>query len=147
MSYLAKQAIYPRIAILDLTPSSATWTTVNAPTFTPSLKTGTTVLPYMSISGNTLLLENGCYYVEFWIGGSKSVQSLSGAYSPHIDGVAQSDFVGSTNPSALKNRCEGAMLSFTITNAQSVLSFACTSVSSGTFTFVNDQCFAILYKG
>lgn len=146
MSYLSKQAIYPKIAIINLSPSSATWTTANTPTFTPTLKSGTSALPYSSISGNDLILDAGCYYVEFWIGGSKSVQSLSGSYSPFLNGTATADFIGSTNPSSLKNRCEGSMLSFTISDNQANLSFACTTVSSGTFTFVTEQCFAILYK-
>jgi hypothetical protein len=146
MSYLAKRAEWPKIAILNLTPSSSTWTTSNTPTFTPSLKSGTTDLPYLSISGDNLNLDNGCYYVEFWVGGTKSAQTVTGTFSTLVNTVNTSDFVGSLNGSALKNRAEGCFTSFTIQDAIGSLSFACTSVSNGTFTFVNDQCFAIVYK-
>jgi hypothetical protein len=146
MSYLAKRAEWPKIAILNLTPSSSTWTTSNTPTFTPSLKSGTTNLPYLSISGDNLNLDNGCYYVEFWVGGTKAAQNVTGTYSCKVNNNVFFDYEGSLIGRQSKNRAEGCYASFTIQDSSATLSFSCTSVTSNTFTFVNDQCFAIVYK-
>jgi hypothetical protein len=146
MSYLAKKASWPKIAILNLSPSVSTWSS-QTPTFTPSLKTSTTNLPYTSIVGNTVNLSHGCYYVEFWVGGSKSSQATTGYYSTSVNGIVTSSFIGYLNGENTSNRAEGCFTSFTINDNSGTLTFGCTTVaSSGTFTFTASQCFAILYK-
>jgi hypothetical protein len=145
MSYLAKRAEWAKIAIFNLMPSAATFS--SSVFFTPTLKSSTANLPYVSLSGSTVNLSNGCYYVEFWIAGSKSVSSVTGYYSTFINGIATSSFIGFLNGENTNNRAEGCFTSFTIDDSSGTLAFQCTTnATNGSFTFSNAQCFAILYK-
>jgi hypothetical protein len=145
MSYLAKRAEWPKIAIFNLMPSASAFS--SSVFFTPTLKSSTTDLPYISLSSGTVNLSHGCYYVEFWIAGSKSVSSVTGYYSTVINGTATSSFIGFLNGENTNNRAEGCFTSFTIDGSSGTLEFQCTTnATNGIFTFSNAQCFAILYK-
>ena len=80
MSYLAKIARFPDVAIFTLAGGSQ-WSTTTQLTWTPSLKSSTTQPPHVGIVGNSIELSHGSYHVEYHIAGTKQSQGVSGNYT------------------------------------------------------------------
>lgn len=149
MSFLAKQAIWPKVAIFTLS-GGAQWTTTTQLTWTPTLKQSTTDQPHVQIVGNQIELSHGSYHVEYHVAGTKQSQSVSGTYTINFqnDPSLTPDFLGSLSGDPIENRHEGCKASFEVKGDSEYISFSTNSFASGNFNMIytDSMCFVILWK-
>jgi len=149
MSFLAKQAIWPKVAIFTLS-GGAQWTTTTQLTWTPTLKQSTTDQPHVQIVGDQIELSHGSYHVEYYVAGTKQSQSVSGTYTINFqnDPSLTPDFLGSLSGDPIENRHEGCKASFEVKGDSEYISFSTNSFASSNFNMIytDSMCFVILWK-
>jgi hypothetical protein len=149
MSYLAKTARFPDVAIFTLA-GGAQWSTTTQLTWTPSLKSSTTTQPHVGIVGNSIELAHGSYHVEYHIAGTKQAQSVSGNYTITFTNEPSTEvtFLGQLGGDPIKNRHEGCKASFEVKGVNEFITFQTSSFTSANFnlSYTTDKCFAILWK-
>jgi hypothetical protein len=149
MSYLAKTARFPNIAIFTLA-GGAQWSTTTQLTWTPSLKSSTTTQPHVGIVGNSIELAHGSYHVEYHIAGTKASQSVTGNFTITFTNEPSTEvtFLGQLGGDPIKNRHEGCKASFEVKGASEFITFQTSSFTNANFnlSYTTDKCFAILCK-
>ena len=149
MSYLAKTARFPNIAIFTLA-GGAQWSTTTQLTWTPSLKSSTTTQPHVGIVGNSIELSHGSYHVEYHIAGTKASQSVTGNFTITFTNEPSTEvtFLGQLGGDPIKNRHEGCKASFEVKGASEFITFQTSSFTNANFnlSYTTDKCFAILWK-
>jgi len=149
MSYLAKIARFPDVAIFTLAGGSQ-WSTTTQLTWTPSLKSSTTQPPHVGIVGNSIELSHGSYHVEYHIAGTKQSQGVSGNYTITFTNEPSTEvtFLGQLGGDPIKNRHEGCKASFEVKGVNEFITFQTSSFTSANFnlSYTTDKCFAILWK-
>jgi hypothetical protein len=149
MSYLAKTARFPNVAIFTLA-GGAQWSTTTQLTWTPSLKSSTTTQPHVGIVGNSIELSHGSYHVEYHIAGTKASQSVTGNFTITFTNEPSTEvtFLGQLGGDPIKNRHEGCKASFEVKGASEFITFQTSSFTNANFnlSYTTDKCFAILWK-
>ena len=149
MSFLAKPAIWPKVAIFTLS-GGAQWTITTQLTWTPTLKQSTTDQPHVQIVGNQIELSHGSYHVEYYVAGTKQSQGVSGTYTINFqnDTSLTPDYIGQIGGDPIKNRHEGCKASFEVKGANELISFSTASFTNANFNMIytEDQCFVIIWK-
>lgn len=149
MSYLAKPAVFPKVAIFTLS-GGAQWTTATQLTWTPTLKSSTTDQPHVGIVGNQIELSHGSYHLEYHIAGTKQSQSVTGTYTVNFqeDPSIVVDYVGSLNGNPVLNRHEGCKVSFEVKGPSEFISFSTSSFTNANFgmRYTDGTCFVLLWK-
>jgi hypothetical protein len=149
MSYLAKIARFPDVAIFTLAGGSQ-WSTTTQLTWTPSLKSSTTQQPHVGIVGNSIELSHGSYHVEYHIAGTKASQGVTGNFTIAFtnEPTTEVTFLGQLNGDPIKNRHEGCKASFEVKGVNEFITFQTSSFTNANFnlSYTTDKCFAILWK-
>lgn len=149
MSYLAKPAVFPKVAIFTLS-GGAQWTTATQLTWTPTLKSSTNDQPHVGIVGTQIELSHGSYHLEYHIAGTKQSQSVTGTYTVNFqeDPSIGVDYVGSLNGNPVLNRHEGCKVSFEVKGPSEFISFSTSSFTNANFgmRYTDDVCFVLLWK-
>jgi len=149
MSYLAKPAIWPKVAIFTLSGASQ-WNTTTQIIWTPTLTQSTTIQPHVAIVDNQIQLSHGSYMCEYHIAGTKQSQSVTGTFTINFqeDPSIVPDFIGSLNGDPIENRHEGCKATFEVKGNTEFISFSTSSFTNANFNLIytDRMCFVILWK-
>lgn len=149
MSYLAKPAIWPKVAIFTLSGASQ-WNTTTQITWTPTLTQSTTIQPHVGIVGSQIELSHGSYMCEYHIAGTKQSQSVTGTFTINFqeDPSIVPDFIGSLGGDPIENRHDGCKATFEVKGNREFISFSTSSFTNANFNLIytDRMCFVILWK-